>query len=183
MSNRTRDAKQLGEDAFKNASRTLEILENFNASLNAQKERVDGGKKLEAKINTNLETSRTLHYSIGSGLETAQADLSKVATNVAHMNQEMANANKSLARLKDESSDLKERASTLEKNVDTMKNEHDDSKESIGSMSSKYSELPNRLANLQTQSEDVLRRSQTLFSNVNNAQETLDTLMNANLGL
>jgi len=87
-----------------------------------------------------------------------------------------------LARLKDESEDLRERSRTLSKNVEKMSNEHEDSMESIGSMSSKYAELPNRLSNLQTKSEDVLRQSQTLFSNVNNAQETLDSLENVNLG-
>ena len=86
-----------------------------------------------------------------------------------------------MSRLNEESEDLREKSSNLLKSVEKLENEHDDSKESIGSMSSKYSEIPTRLSNLQSQSEDVLKRSQTLFSNVNNAQETLDTLKDVNL--
>lgn len=86
-----------------------------------------------------------------------------------------------MIRLQDESQDLDNRAKSLLNNVEKLSNEHEDSTESIGSMSSKYNELPNRLSQLQTKSEDVLKRSQTLFSNVNNAQETLDTLNNVDL--
>lgn len=78
---------------------------------------------------------------------------------------------------------LKDRASELAKNVEKMSNEHEDSMESIGSMSLKYGELPNRLSSLQARSEEVLKQSQTLFSNVNNAQETLDSLTNVELGI
>lgn len=77
---------------------------------------------------------------------------------------------------------MRERSTLLAKRVESMSSEHEDSTESISSMSSKYGELPTRLSNLQTRSEQVLEQSQNLFSNVNNAQDTVDSLENVNLG-
>lgn len=78
---------------------------------------------------------------------------------------------------------MREKANSLSMNVEKLLNEHDDSVESIGSMSLKFNELPNRLENLQVKSKDILNQSQTLFSNVNNAQETLNIIINENIGI
>lgn len=78
---------------------------------------------------------------------------------------------------------MREKSNFLSINVEKLLNEHDDSIESIGSMSLKYNELPNRLESLQVKSKEILNQSQTLFSNVNNAQETLHILINENIGI
>lgn len=85
-------------------------------------------------------------------------------------------------RLKSESEELHNKSSNLAKELADLVNTHDDHKESIGAHASKYDEIPSRLNKLQTQSEEVLKKSQTLFSNVNNAEETVDSLKNVNLG-
>lgn len=92
--NRSSDAKQMGEDAHRNASKTLEILENFNASLNVQKERAFEAKKLEPLISGNLEETKSIYFNLTNRLELAKADVGQVANNVIVLSQQIGNANK-----------------------------------------------------------------------------------------
>lgn len=93
-SNRSKEAKQLADEAFKNASKTFEILKNFDSSLNAQKERATDAKKLEDTITKSVDEARATYFNLTSRLDNARADLTQAATSAAFMNQQIGSANK-----------------------------------------------------------------------------------------
>ena len=94
VANRSKEAKEISDAAFKNATKTLEILENFDASLNAQKSRVNEAKKLEPSIESNTNEARTLYFNLTSGLDAARSDVAQAANNAIFTSQQIANANK-----------------------------------------------------------------------------------------
>lgn len=94
ISNRTQEAKRIGEEAYLNASKTLEILENFNSSLNSLKSRANEAKKLEETITKNLDETRSTNRNLTSRLDAARGDLNQAASNAALTKQQIGTANK-----------------------------------------------------------------------------------------
>lgn len=58
---RSNEAKRIGEDTFKNANNTIELLKNFENSLKAQKERTAQAKKLEETIEKFIGESLSIN--------------------------------------------------------------------------------------------------------------------------
>lgn len=86
-------------------------------------------------------------------------------------------------QLNKESEELRITTKNLTTRIEKLSNEHDDSIESISSMSSKYTDLTNNFKKLQTSSESILNKSQILYNNVNDARETLNSLSSKKLGI
>lgn len=89
--NRTKNSKQIGEEAFLNAKHTLNLLLNFNTSLKTEKERTIKAKNLEVAIQNNIDEVESMFSVLAFIYDDARKNITH-EINIPGINQKINNA-------------------------------------------------------------------------------------------